>query len=464
MTTVELQFLNGRYHATPWGRHVNEAAVEWPPSPYRFLRALYDCWQRRHSELSEARVRGLFEALGKAAPSFHLPQAVSAHTRSYLSSNTKSASDKSLIFDGFISVNPGRPCFVQWPVDLTKQQAQDFGVLLGDLNYLGRSESWVEAKLRIALPVELNCRPSSDLKGADDEAVQVAAATSPAEHTGKRSWFDSLTYSTTEMTRERSSGPPAMRMVSYWRSRDAIATWMPPPQVRKASEVAVIELSLHAKVLPLATDTIPIAELVRKGLMNKAVKPSAQFSGKDADSLPLKDHSHAYFLPQFDGLDRIDRVLVIVRKDAFEADELRAVRELRRLWRRDEDSIRIVVTRAVALRELPESRTVVSTTPFLPARFWRDGRGSWHDFVVDEVFSECLNHGLPEPVRVSIVERGAGERRFELVHYRRSRKGEAPRRGEFLEIEFAEPVRMPFSLGYCSHYGMGQFLAGRELA
>ena len=30
----------GRFHATPWGHHVNEGIVEWPPSPYRIVRAL----------------------------------------------------------------------------------------------------------------------------------------------------------------------------------------------------------------------------------------------------------------------------------------------------------------------------------------------------------------------------------------------------------------------------------------
>ena len=33
MTTIELTFPAGRYHATPWGRHVNEGAVEWPLLP-----------------------------------------------------------------------------------------------------------------------------------------------------------------------------------------------------------------------------------------------------------------------------------------------------------------------------------------------------------------------------------------------------------------------------------------------
>ena len=39
MLLIEIHSPAGRFHATPWGRHVNEGAVEWPPSPWRFLRA-----------------------------------------------------------------------------------------------------------------------------------------------------------------------------------------------------------------------------------------------------------------------------------------------------------------------------------------------------------------------------------------------------------------------------------------
>lgn len=159
MTTIQLHFRAGRYHATPWGRHVNEGVPEWPPSPYRFLRALFDVWCRKHPDISESAVRELFKALGAESPRFALPPAVGAHTRSYLSSNTGDASDKSLIFDGFVSVSPDKPCSIVWPVDLNESQKRTLEQLLEGLNYLGRSESWVEAEF-VSEPVpEINCEP-----------------------------------------------------------------------------------------------------------------------------------------------------------------------------------------------------------------------------------------------------------------------------------------------------------------
>jgi CRISPR-associated protein Csb2 len=47
MIALCLCFPAGRYHATPWGRHVNEAALAWPPEPVRILRALIACHHRK---------------------------------------------------------------------------------------------------------------------------------------------------------------------------------------------------------------------------------------------------------------------------------------------------------------------------------------------------------------------------------------------------------------------------------
>ena len=49
--TITVHFDLGRYHATPWGRNVNEGTVEFPPSPWRVLRALYSVWKTRCGDL-----------------------------------------------------------------------------------------------------------------------------------------------------------------------------------------------------------------------------------------------------------------------------------------------------------------------------------------------------------------------------------------------------------------------------
>ena len=76
MLAIEFQFPAGRYHATPWGRNVNEGEVEWPPSPYRLARALIDTWKRKKPRWTEDRVLPILKAIS-VPPTFQLPPASS---------------------------------------------------------------------------------------------------------------------------------------------------------------------------------------------------------------------------------------------------------------------------------------------------------------------------------------------------------------------------------------------------
>src|SRR5207302_7943257 len=94
--TLKLTFPAGRYHATAWGRHVNEGVPEWPPSPYRLIRALYDAWKRRRPDWEPSRVERILTALGSSSPVYRLPAATSSHTRSFLSKNEEDPQSKTL--------------------------------------------------------------------------------------------------------------------------------------------------------------------------------------------------------------------------------------------------------------------------------------------------------------------------------------------------------------------------------
>ena len=115
MLTIELVFPSGRFHATPWGRHVNEGVPEWPPSPYRLIRALYNVWKRKRPDWPQSRVEPLLAALAESPPRFCLPPANSAHTRSFLSQNLTDSTKRQLIFDGFVAVDPESSVLLVWP-------------------------------------------------------------------------------------------------------------------------------------------------------------------------------------------------------------------------------------------------------------------------------------------------------------------------------------------------------------
>jgi CRISPR-associated protein Csb2 len=122
MIALRLYFPAGRYHATPWGRHVNEAAIAWPPEPVRILRALIACHHRKADEMrfDDEALSSLIDALAEQLPIYRLPEAVHAHTRHYMPINGK---NPALVFDGFARFDPEQPLIVGWPGGvLTAQQ------------------------------------------------------------------------------------------------------------------------------------------------------------------------------------------------------------------------------------------------------------------------------------------------------------------------------------------------------
>lgn len=457
MTTLRLQFPARRYHGTPWGRHVNEGVPEWPPSPYRLLRALYDVWQRKCQHLSAERVRDVFTVLGSTLPVFRIPKAVAAHTRSYLSSNTEDPTGKSLIFDAFVSLAPGAACYIEWPIGLSADQHATLVELLKALNYLGRSESWIHATVADGAPLDLmSCVPAGS-DGAAGELVYIACPIAPDEYNGKRSWFDALTYSTSEMIKQRRSGPPAMRQVPYVRDSEAVATWLSPRAHASASRISAITVALTGRVLPLATGTVDIAERLRSAIMSRiGCAIPAGIHGKDETGKPLTRHQHLFILPQA-SQGKINRILLFSRA-GFGSRELDGIRNVRFLPGLIEDHpYQLTVTWAGAYNDerfRKRSTRAVSTTPFVTVRHWRKGRGDVEDFLIEEVRRECRNHGLPEPVSVAPARLNSP---FTPVRFRRNRKDDPPRPGYAFRICFAEPVQVPFSLGYGCHFGLGQF-------
>jgi CRISPR-associated protein Csb2 len=263
-----------------------------------------------------------------------------------------------------------------------------------------------------------------------------------------------------------------MRMVQYVRPAEALMTRVARERKGHSAGTQAVLLGLDAAVLPLVTATIEVAEQIRVRLMGihkrlmmgDPQRVSPRFSGKDRAGNPLKNHQHAFILPLANGRGRIDRVLIYTRNgEGFDSQEVQAILQVRSLYgRASEDPIRVVATWRGKMEDAgvrPAAKVVRSVTPFALTRHWRKRRGSYEEFLIEEVRRECRNHGLREPLKVELLQKSAGL--FEWVEFRRNRKDEAPRPGYGFLIEFDQPVPAPFSLGYGCHFGLGQFDAER---
>ena len=160
MFALACRFPAGRYHATPWGRNVNEADVAWPPEPWRLLRALIAAYWRKgdHERWPQEALGRLIDALAETLPVYRLPEgAVHAHTRHYM---PRARGRRTLIFDAFVRM-PGQGSIIAaWPAVTLDADLFSLGAdLAGAIGYLGRAESWTECEALAEWDGKPNCGP-----------------------------------------------------------------------------------------------------------------------------------------------------------------------------------------------------------------------------------------------------------------------------------------------------------------
>jgi CRISPR-associated protein Csb2 len=484
MLAIELEFPAGRYHATPWGQNVNEGIVEWPPSPYRLARSLVDVCRRRRPNWDDQRLGNVLRCLVSPL-GFFLPPATSSHTRSFLSSNTRNPTDKAKVFDAFVVIDRGQKLLAAFDVEPENSVRHDLEELLAEMNYLGRSESWVRGRVSEGGQMPFNCLPAAyadEVNGK--EAVTLACLRPEAEYHSLRvkpvafgskqgkpdrelTWLEAISMSTADLLREGWSEPPSQKSVVCLRDTNALT---PRPKKHRrlfASRFTAAKYALHGAVRPRLTDTVPFAERIRRILMGihkkvlggdpAAVSPL--FSGKDKQGRPATRHEHVFILPlDDDGDGRIDHLLIKAARP-FEASELDALDRLRRVWQPGgRPELMLVLSSLMTEPANISSRTWASATPFVTRRHHRRGRGDYMDWMAQEVRRECGFHGIPEPETIEWTDRtGTEGRALRWMEFVRSRKGKRPLRGHGAVLTFREPVAGPFALGALCHFGLGLF-------
>jgi CRISPR-associated protein Csb2 len=382
-----LRFPAGRYHATPWGCHVNEGQVEWPPSPWRILRALVSSGftTQRWMVVPEV-AESLVEKLSGAIPSYLLPAASVAHSRHYMPIGVmdKGREKTTLVFDTWLDVG-NAALEIHWDCELTKPELEQLGVLAGCLGYLGRSESWVEGKViedsGPARPL-LNAMPHEDgvRRGPGWEQISLMAPIPPSAYAewrqdateqllrdlplpeGKKkapaklqqnrdkatapypaTLIDCLTKDTAWWKAHKWSQPPGSQRVLFWRRAGAIEVGA--PTVAKAVKVRPVKAMLLAittesgrkSALPGCPRTLPQAELLHRAIVSVLGKghqvDCPELTGRDGQGRPLRgQHQHAHVLPlDLDGDGHLDHFLIYAPM-GLGGEAQAAIRGVRRTW------------------------------------------------------------------------------------------------------------------------------------
>ena len=357
MFGLSFHFLAGRYHATPWGRNVNEADVAWPPEPWRIIRAFIAIYWRKGNwqRWSQDDLARLVHALAEELPIFKLPLGcIHAHTRHYMPTGQmrEGRPRPTLIFDAFLHIPSGKNIHIIWKNvkldDNLMSLAEDIASSIG---YLGRSESWVDCSVLKHWDDTANCGPIN--MGFTGEEVSLLVPRSAKSYEfvrkklldrekrliqaetskmipeasllskAKRSFLfknvdtlptnlvDAISLETTDIQKLRWSKPPAALEVIYARDSSTIPSVVSRFAGRnnpnkRPKEVTVARFALFGRPRPRMEDAIKIGEVMRAATMSKfgwreddlngKRIPLApwQISGRSNGRNPIRDPSHPH--------------------------------------------------------------------------------------------------------------------------------------------------------------------------
>lgn len=525
MLSISFTFSAGRYHATPWGRHVNEADVAWPPDLWRITRALIAVWHRKLDPVRfpRERLHELLACLAEAEPpSFRLPEsAIHAHSRHYMPGEDDK---RTLVFDAFARVAVDDPVVIVWPaLVLDTPQTELLDALLENLGFLGRAESWVDAR-RASVSVDCNCVPVAgsvdpEVGEVAGEIVRLMAPNAPDVYRAFRSqklgatgitlnangntpanlsrdkkklaitlsidWLNAISMETGELQAAGWSAPPCARFISYRRPLHALKTtsskvFRKPAIIKPKAGITTARFMVYGKPLPRLEDAIRFGESMRLAAMGRARQLlgehdiPCELSGHELDT--PNHHAHAFWLSDPNERGEIEHVLVHA-PGGFGSEAMRVLTALQQVKRNEGEPLRLMLegfgTASLFDKVTPlasEGAIWRSVTPYLHPWFLKKPELRTPEAaaaaILGQLQREWRQRGNDLPKIIEINELDFirhGGRTLRALHFHRFRRKnglvQPDTRGRLLELQFEQPVRGPIALGYGCHFGLGQFVA-----
>jgi len=270
-----------------------------------------------------------------------------------------------LVFDTWARLGD-QELYVSWPeARLSPDEMSVLGKLLANINYLGRSESWVEARIvpndeavppfncvpdlgktynllaqeQVALLSATNASAYSDWRNQQVENIlanpelrppEGRKLTKPLEKKRQKAidpyppdLIDCLQKDTNWLRKYGWSQPPGSQRVFFLRPSNAIAIGTPVAKgTFKSARVtamllAVTNTSRNDHALPSVIRTLPQGELLHSALVGISAgmnqdPPPMELVGRDANRKPLRGpHEHAHIHPlDLDSDGHLDHILI----------------------------------------------------------------------------------------------------------------------------------------------------------
>ncbi|WP_216913902.1 MULTISPECIES: type I-U CRISPR-associated protein Csb2 [unclassified Synechococcus] len=465
-TILRITLLSGRYGATPWGRSEYEGQVEYPPSPWRLLRAVLHggfALSATPEQLPDG-VEDLVSLLAQYLPSYHLPYGEYGQIRGFRPAygcepvsplDTKGYSHaqgkRRSFIDSYLQLGAGAALHVCWPVELSAEQERLLTACLAGVSYLGRAEYPALWQVVPTMPA-VNCSPDP-------------AGTLSVLCCGSENVLEGLRMNPQQARQEGRQAPPGQQWVSYRYDPQR------PPVLAGGSRPRQVNRALFAFLSPYplpASAGIAWTDRVHRALLQLAPS-SSLFSGL-VGGQPLGEDQRAWY--RWEEENGSLTLLEVLSPQPFSEAEIEALRSLQRLYGRGGVQVPLRLMRLDAAG-IPTGRMLRTATPML--LFTTPRPGKLHRSPAAQAIQSLL-WGLGEQGklasdsfqwqehedRVAVAHPDRGQiaaRILEVVDEKRIvARGErkaASSLGYHVELEAENPLPV-LGIGWGRHFGVGR--------
>ncbi len=354
---IEQRYPLGRFHATRWNQSAFEDPFgEWPPSPWRFLRALAarSFQYERESGAAAVEVRDrLLRLIAQSLPSFYLPPASARGPAlkqyqptavEWTEKSKKKAAYKTprttLVPDQYRVLPIDEPIVWIWAdLDLDAECLRLLDALLERTLYFGRAESFCQMRRVEGTAVEANCKLGRKDSGGDSP-VLVASQGAGLRMDVLLEWTDG------KLLKGHPIPPGTEWRFASLPPRPTPASLRPPLRPARVG-IHAVQFAVGGRVYPPPEHWIRVAERFRgRVIQRRAAQLSGSrgahygslsaaqkdelvlLTGKDAAGAAVKGpHPHAFFLLRPDGEGHPTRLIVWRRCEPFTSVEIDAMIE-----------------------------------------------------------------------------------------------------------------------------------------
>ncbi len=496
---IEQSFPLGRFHATRWKMGAfGDRYGEWPPSPWRLLRALaarWFQWSRETGNKNRDALHGLLSTLAGELPEFYLP----IHTRrgepikqylpmqvAWTDASKKAAAYKapksSLTEDHYRVVSSKDRVYWVWR-NVGRIDKGLLGQLLARVIYFGRAESFTFLRIVDHVP---EVRDYQSVPLSEKRAALAVPVLAPDRNHADR--LGMLFQPTEHEDIKGREIPPGTRWYYTLLPDKPGIRITRKRKSRYPKDMTHIQFAIGGQVLPSVKYWCLLTGQFRKATLKQlcrivAGNPKCDFrtldvhtktkmsgfTGKDEGGKPLADHSQAYFAVLPDENGNAGR-LAVWRRTPFSQEEIEALltgAKYPLIWDHASPQWKVKLLPLPFEMTLPSnlagtSHRWESLTPFVPPRQRKRFRknGKLRSGETPESVAAKLCKRIYGITPVSVSSHAAEEWPYVHMSAREHRQKSRQRMtlpSFRLIIDFNQSVSGPIVLGDSSHFGLGVF-------